>query len=1191
MLSIGRLGVATGAEYYLETVANSVDDYYLGHGEAPGRWIGATAEQLGLRGEVNADQLRNLLAGFSPGGDPLGIQLRTDRRPGYDLTFSAPKGVSLLWAFSSDQIRGEITEAHDRAVVAVLDQLGKEASFARRGASGQTLIEAKGFIGAAFRHRTSRALDPQLHTHVVVPNLVQGADGRWSAPDGRHLYAWKKTAGTLYQSALRSELAPLGLAWEVRRNGLSELADLRKPILRAFSKRRVEIEAAMETRGVTSAQAGERAALATRATKPVGVLPTDLLREEWTAQLAQIQLPAGQGGTRSALPRDLIMETVGNFRPLPPQPNQLEAVFSILAGEARVSLDDWELDERVILEHGGAGNRVMPLALLSSTFARREAMAALARAFDVTPDEAAALTDQFLERSSIVRVRAEPETGRDAEMDYERMRTTNGAPVRVTIGDQRFTTTELLAAEERIVETATRLTRVHMATVAPGLVAEVAEHHPHLDGEQLDGVRKLLTSGNGVDLVIGQAGTGKSTMLRAARVGWEAAGMKVIGAAVAARTAADLEAGTGIPSSSLAQILADLKRGGELTNKHVIVVDEASLVGTRALDELCNRASSAWAKVVLVGDNRQISSIDAGGALRTLANEMGDHVVTLTTNRRQAGDDQAWEREALAALRDGEISPAVQAYLEHGRVTLAGTIDEARQRLIDDWWAVHRDHTTAIMAVRRVDVATLNELARARRQAGGELGRELVMGEKAFSVGDRVIFERNQRVQGADEHNRVAREETVRIRNGTFATVVGVVDPAGERELVDARTREGDVALGRGIDQGDVARGRGTDQGDVAHQDRAAQGDVARAVGLVVTLDDGRRVVLPVEYVSTSTSLGYALTVFRSQGITVDHAFGLAGAGLSQEAGYTQLSRGRLSNNLYVASSDNPRWEIGHYAEDRALRDQMDELRTSLSHSEEQRMARDNLPSWPTIDPDQLDAAYRQFDQLGRALTTTAPIGVLQELLEHRRLEQEAEQAGRVDGEVRKETGQLALLHAYRQVWITEHREDFNTWARLDDALRRHEYRLGQAAAYSRPEHVTSLLGPVPTSPTDTERWQTAAGAIEAYRSRWEITGEQTLGPEPTGPEQRSHWSRTVATVGDTGFFGSERSAGAGPEHEDLAFHWRDVENAERRHEQEEYKKRFPDPELTRHRHRDRDDDDRSVDRLSSRDRGGGFGR
>jgi conjugative relaxase-like TrwC/TraI family protein len=1183
VLSIGRLGVATGAEYYLETVANSVDDYYLGHGEAPGRWIGATAEQLGLTGEVNADQLRNLLAGLSPGGVSLGMQLRVDRRPGYDLTFSAPKGVSLLWAFSSDQIRSEITEAHDRAVVAVLDQLGKEASFARRGANGQALIEANGFIGAAFRHRTSRAGDPQLHTHVVVPNLVQGTDGRWSAPDGRHLYAWKKTAGTLYQSALRSELAPLGLAWEVRCNGLSELADLRKPILRAFSKRRVDIEAAMETRSVTSARAGERAALATRAAKPDVALPTDVLREEWTAQLAEIRLPDGRGGKRSALPRDLIMETFGNVRPPPPQPDQLEAVFSILAGEARVSLDDWELDERVILEHGGAGNRVMPLTLLSSTFTRREAMAALARAFDVTPAEAVALTDQFLERSCIVRVRAEPETGRDAVMDFERMRTKGGARGPRPRGGPPETPTPLLAAEERIVETATRLTKANLGKVGRVLASEVVDRHPHLDREQADGVEKLLISGNGIDLVIGQAGTGKSTMLRAARLGWEAVGMKVIGAAVAARTAADLEAGTGIPSSSLAQILADLRRGGQLTSEHVIVVDEASLVGTRALDDLCARASAAHAKVVLVGDNRQISSIDAGGALRTLANELGDHVVTLTTNRRQAGDDQAWERDALAALRGGEVGVAVQAYLDHGRVTLAGSIDEARHRLISDWWAVHRDHTTAIMAVRRVDVAKLNELARARRQEGGELGREFVVGEKTFSVGDRVIFERNQGVRAVDEHDRAIREETVRIRNGTFATVEGVVDPTVERERANALAREGDVAH----------RAQGG-QGDVGQRARDDQGDVQRAAGLVVTLDDGRRVVLPAEYVQTSTSLGYALTVFRSQGITVDHAFGLAGAGLSQEAGYTQLSRGRLTNNLYVASADNPRWEIGHHAEDRQLRDQMEELVSSLSSSFEQRMARDNLANWPTIDPDQLAAAYARLDKLRHDLTSQAPHDFGPSLDKQHRRALIAEYEGRaVDPRDQNWTRVLESVQGYRKEWLSEHRQKILEWTRLDDALRRHEYRLGQAAAYSRPEHVTSLLGPVPTSLTDTERWQTAAGAIEAYRSRWEITGEQTLGPEPTDPDQRAHWSRTVAALGDTGFFGEERTTGAGPENERLASHWHGIEAAERQQEREAYEALHSTPSPSRGRDRDDGwdyDDDYGYDNSYGRDDDYGYG-
>ena len=134
--------------------------------------------------------------------------------------------------------------------------------------------------------------------------------------------------------------------------------------------------------------------------------------------------------------------------------------------------------------------------------------------------------------------------------------------------------------------------------------------------------------------------------------------------------------------------------------------------------------------------------------------------------------------------------PAVHAYVDHGRVTITGSIDEARQRLVEDWWAVHRDHTTAILAVRRVDVRALNEMVREHRKASGELGEEIRIGDKAFSVGDRVIFEQNQRVR---EPGSAAGAATFRIRNGTFATVVGVTDPShpGEQSAV---TREGDVA-------------------------------------------------------------------------------------------------------------------------------------------------------------------------------------------------------------------------------------------------------------------------------------------------------------------------------------------------------------------------------------------------------------
>jgi len=1089
MLSIGRLGVHGGAEYYLDKVANSVDDYYLGRGEAPGQWIGATAEGLGLVGQVDADQLRNLLAGRSATGESLGVQLRPERRPGYDLTFSAPKGISLLWAFGPDPVRDAISVAHDRAVSSVLDYLSTQACFTRRGRDGKQLVEARGFIGAAFRHRTSRAGDPQLHTHVVVPNVALGTDGRWSAPDGRHLFTWKMTGGTLYRSALRAELAPLGLAWEIRRNGLSELRDVPKAVLRAFSKRRVDIEQAMDMRGATSAAAAANAALATRERKPSSSVPSDILRGGWLEQLSAVELADGAGGIRAASIDDVTC-VLDRATPSRPDGGGVEAAFSILAGENGVSLDDWEIDEQHLEDSGAPAVRVLPVTLLGSTFTRRDAICAVARAFDVTPDQAGTLAAKFLDRDGIVRVLADPDAG------TEHVRTRSGAVVPATSGDRRYTTTELLAAEQRIVGSATARVGTETAQVGPATVDDVLSRHAHLDGEQAHGVRQLLTSGNGYDLVIGQAGTGKSTMLHAARAGWEAAGHRVIGTAVAARTAADLERGTGIPSSSFTQLLADLREGGGLTSRHVIVVDEASMIGSRPLDQLRHYVDGAGAKLVLVGDNRQLSSIDAGGALRTLAAELGDQVITLTTNRRQAGADQQWERDALVALRQGDVAPAVHAYAEHGRVTITGTIDEARRRIVDDWWAVHHEHTTAILAVRRTDVAALNNLVRARRQAAGELGEEATFGMKVFSVGDRVIFEKNQRVPTADRAEGGHRAELVRLRNGTFGTVVAVTGPS-ESPL----TREGDGHRG----QGDVA-GRAID---------GVRSEPARS--LVVQLDDGRRAFLPHSYTETSVNLGYALTVFRAQGITVDHTFGLGGDSLFQEAGYTQLSRGRLSNNLYVAAPENPRWEIGHHADDLTRRDALQSLVDALAQNREQTMARDRLPTWPIVMPHSLDADFREHARLATWLSDHAPVDVTRQLADAhlRRLDAPALEGERFGN---GETAALVAAQRRHDAWIDRHRSELARWSALDRQLRLREYRLGQAAAYTRLEHLASLLGPLPERVSEVERWQSSAGAIEIYRARWNVTSPEPLGPEPSEPVQHGHWRSTFTALSSAGF-------------------------------------------------------------------------
>ncbi|HLZ37213.1 MAG TPA: MobF family relaxase [Mycobacteriales bacterium] len=286
VLSIGKLG--RGAEgYYLRAVATGVEDYYLGSGEAPGRWVGSGAARLGLSGIVAPDDLRAVLDGRDPAtGRSLISVRRPDRLPGLDLTFSAPKSVSLLFALGNEQVSLVVRRAHDAAVAQAVGYLEREAGEVRRGRDGVDRLPGGGFVAAAFRHRSSRAGDPQLHTHVLVPNLTRGGDGRWSALDGRQLYLQAKTAGTLYQTALRHELHHLGLTFRLNPNGTCEITGVPTSVLQAFSRRRTEIEDQLARRGATSRHAAQVAALATRRGKDYGVHPQSLATGwRWCAQL------------------------------------------------------------------------------------------------------------------------------------------------------------------------------------------------------------------------------------------------------------------------------------------------------------------------------------------------------------------------------------------------------------------------------------------------------------------------------------------------------------------------------------------------------------------------------------------------------------------------------------------------------------------------------------------------------------------------------------------------------------------------------------------------------------------------------------------------------------------------------------------------------------------------------------------
>jgi conjugative relaxase-like TrwC/TraI family protein len=294
MVSVGKLR-AGQARYYLDqaevqpsraaALASGAEDYYVGGPEAAGEWLGRGARALGLDGVVDGEELHRLLAGE----DPLsGAELRRSGSvAAFDVTFSAPKSVSVLFGVGVEQMQAAIRDAHERAVKDAFRYFEDAVSVARRGAGGARRIEGQGLTAAAFLHRTSRAGDPQLHTHVVLANLVPGVDGRWSALDGRLVYGHARTAGFLYQAALRAELSrSIGVSWGPVVNGAAELDGVPAPVLRAFSRRRAEIERAMARHGSSGREAAQIAALDTRRAKQRNVR-AEQLAPEWRERAAQ----------------------------------------------------------------------------------------------------------------------------------------------------------------------------------------------------------------------------------------------------------------------------------------------------------------------------------------------------------------------------------------------------------------------------------------------------------------------------------------------------------------------------------------------------------------------------------------------------------------------------------------------------------------------------------------------------------------------------------------------------------------------------------------------------------------------------------------------------------------------------------------------------------------------------------------
>ena len=719
------LRAAKGPDYY-ERPEFARDDYYSERGEVRGASAGRGAEALGLSGGPDEGDLGVLLDGRDPASGAVlaGSARRVGGNVAFDLTFAAPKSVSVLAAVGNEVVRSAVLDAHIRGVRAGLDYLERHACFVRRGRNGVTVLPAEGFVGAVYVHEMARSGDPHLHAHLVVANRVRGEDGRWSAPDMRPVFAHAKTAGTIADAVMRDQLRrSLGVEWGPVTNGIAELVAVPTTVRERFSARHAEIMEEATARGLTS-RAGI-AAIQRETRDRKRVVSRERAVAGWRARAAE------HGFGEHELARAL--------------------------GRARgVTTSDYTERLRAQARHMLSSEG---LTRQNSTFTRRDVIQQLA---EVHPEGAPAghlerRADDFLAGTCVALTRA----GDDASRGH-----------RGTL----YTTPDMLRSEVRLMDAATgRDPSGSIVANVESVDAAIAQR-PSLGADQAAAVRHLTTGEDRVRVMEARAGTGKTFALAALREAYERSGVPVIGVAWQGQAADVLQREAGIPSQTAARLLRRIERGEDdaIPARSVIVVDEASVMPTRALERLAHAAAWRSARLVLVGDRAQLPSIDAGGGFAALADRLG--AVELTENRRQAPELQ---RRIASHLAEGRAADAVALLSESGRLQSFDDARDARMALVGAWARAELDSPgrNLILAHDRHDVAELNRLARQWREQWGFISdRRITLYGTEWAIGDRMVCRRNDYALG--------------VRNGTQGTVV---DLGRHAEHLDLYTDHGET--------------------------------------------------------------------------------------------------------------------------------------------------------------------------------------------------------------------------------------------------------------------------------------------------------------------------------------------------------------------------------------------------------------
>lgn len=1203
MLTMTFIGANRNAwDYLLDTVAqeHTVDrtdtraNYYMAEGTPAGRWVGAGTAALGLRAGRAVDEA-HLVALFGEGTHPITgarlgrpfhtptpladrvqaryAEISTDptlsadelaaelerihteeqSKPqqqsvaGFEFVFSPPKSVSAWWALADPALKDEIRQAHHAAIQATIGKLETDIVRTRTGADGAAQQHVQGITAALFDHWDSRDGDPQLHTHMLVSNRVQGLDGRWRTIDSRwSLTPAVATAGAYYDTVLMDQLSQrFGVQWTTQdvleqpaayQDWLADAGRYDSPASRhqfSLDQGRTPGSVKWQIDAVPLALQQEYSTRSKAITAEKDRLVADYVRKHGKQPPGPVVIQMRQQATLTTRNRKRVQSLARLTKSWRDRARAIVGDSFLFADRVRetgrkhlADLPLWsfrhdDVDDDAVRD---AAEAVLhSLAITRSTWGMRNAETEALRAIAGWRFRDPADRDQTAARIvTTVLAQAIPLTPANPAHTPRRFHTADGEDMFRPKARDLYTTREVWDAEERLLEAGRALTAaaVDAGTVDRLIGTPIGTEQRILSTDQAVAVQSLLTSGRLVDVLVGPAGAGKTTSLEKLREIWEAqhGPGSVRGLAPTARAAEVLADSLGIQTENTAKWLHETTRGTQVKDGFdyqlragdLLLIDEASIAGTIALDRLRAQAESAGAKLLLVGDWAQLAAVDAGGVFGLLAEDRPDVAELVELHRFQAD----WEADASKLLRIGKTA-GLTPYIEHGRVS----------------WGLDETIVSEAVEAWKADEATSRDQA---GDTGSEEGAEGVA-----TLTSLLIAPTNDMV---DRLNDIARQWRI------------------EQGQVDA-TRISDIATGvaspgdRIVTRQNARRLRTDHDRWVKNNDEWVVVAVNDATGDIVAASGDEHVTLPAAYCRDHVQLAYATTAHRSQGRTVDTAHTIVDASATRETFYVAMTRGKLSNRAYVVADEDG--QLG----DRAATGMSRTWRETLEHvvltrggdisaHDTLRLEADRLGSirqlaaeYQTLIADQLELDYLPvlagLHLVDAELPDSPYLGpVLGNL---RRVEQAGEDVPSVITRLLQERDLgdardvLAVLHYRLSAHLGEHQvhehrrvaglldpAPHTTDPDLARALRDREHAIqlraellvDQAIADDAP-WLVELGQPVVGA---TEEWRRRAVTVACYRDLYSIDSDDALGGErfPTENQDLDRFIAEAALAGPT---------------------------------------------------------------------------